>query len=216
MSRRDGDLDLAVAFPPRLALFGPPSRSAFRVPALVMGLLQVPLVVSALFVALHVSILAAYGYGFPDPEPLWWWLTKASTPGAVLDVFYLFGRVEWVGTMPDPRRLEAPPPAVLTLPASSGAMRPAEPAPKAATGRRPADGVLFASGAGALAAALALALLQTENFDAVLGVKLGGVQFRGEYWNRWWFVYYGLLYAGLASLVGSLLLYIRRLNKGGE
>lgn len=213
MSDRAGGADLAVIFPPRLALFGPPQGPAFRIPALVMGLLQAPLVVSALFLSLHGAILLFYGFGFPDGAPLWWGLAKLSAPGVVVDLFYLFGRVEWVASLPDPRRLDAPPPAVLTVPESSGAMRPADPAPKVPAGRRPADGVLFASGVGALTAALAIALLQTETFDAVLGIKLGGVQFRGEYWNRWWFVFYGLLGGGLASLGGSLTLFLRRLNR---
>lgn len=186
---------------------------ALRLPSAVVGAFQVPLAISLMTAGLDLAIRLFYGYGMFDGPAAWKTLALVSSPALVLDSLYLFGRLELVKALPNPMRLDAPPPPVLALPGEGErAMRPVDPAPKLPTGRRPADGVLFAFGVASLAVALALALLQTESFDAVLGLKLGGVQFHGTYWNRWWFVFYGFLGAGLAMLTTSLGLFIRRLN----
>lgn len=217
MSGRD-DIDLSVVLPPRLALFGAPRGEAFRVPSALMTLLNIPFFVSLLFVVLDLSIRIHSGYGLFE-DGTWVWPALVSAPAAAADLLYLFGRLEWVHSLPDPGRRDPPPPPVLALPggAAEGGLRPVDVrAPSAPLGRRSVDGVLFAGALASLAIALGLALVQQESFDSVLGLKLGGIPFRGTYWNRWWFVFYGFVASGASMLAASAGLFIRRLNRKGD
>lgn len=228
MSGGSPDRDFAIDVPPRLTRFAPEGSWALRLPSALVGVLQVPFGVSVMFGGLELAVRFFYGYGMFEDGRGWKTLAWVSSPALLVDALYLFGRLELVKAMPNPLRLDAPPPPTLALSGSGErAMRPADPAPKLPAGRRPVDGVLFAFGAGCLGIALALALLQTESFDAVLGIKLGGVHLSGThyffgiafgdspldvYWNRWWFVFYGFIGTGLSTLAASLGLFIRRLN----
>lgn len=218
MSRRDGDIDLSTVLPTRLALFGPPRGDAFRVPSALMTLLNIPFFIALMFAALDLSLRIYSDYGLFG-EGAWVWPALVSAPAAAADLLYLFGRLEWVHSLPDPGRRDPPPPAVLALPgeAAEGGLRPVDvPDPSAPLGRRSVDGVLSAGGLATLGVALALALVQQDSFDSVLGLKLGGIPFRGTYWNRWWFVFYGLAASGASMLAASAGLFIRRLNRKGD
>lgn len=209
---------LEVSLPPRLSLFGPPKGEAFRVPSALMTLLNVPFFVALMFGALDLSLRVYSGYGLFG-EGAWVWPALVSAPAATVDLLYLLGRLEWVDSLPNPGRRDPPPPPVLALPgeASSAGLRPLDVAPaNAPVGRRSVDGVLFAGGLAALGLALALALVQQDSFDSVLGLKLGGIPFRGTYWNRWWFVFYGFAASGASMLAASAGLFIRRLNRRDE
>lgn len=210
--------ELAVVLPPRLSLFGPPRGSAFRVPSGLMTLLNVPFFIALFFGAMDLSLRWYSGYGLFG-EGAWVWPALASAPAAAVDLLYLLGRLEWVDALPDPAHRDAPAPPVLALPgaAAGRALRPAAVAlPGPLVGRRSWDGMLFVGGLVSAAAALALMLIQQQSFDSVLGIKLGGIPFRGTYWNRWWFVFYGFVGSAGSLLTASLALFIRRLNRREE
>ncbi|MBI3299674.1 MAG: hypothetical protein HYZ75_16025 [Elusimicrobia bacterium] len=186
-----------------------------KVPEALFWVLSIPVAFVAIGVVLYVGICLSYGYeleaGFPGA---WFWLT--FSPGILLSALYAGGRLQLVSSMPSLSATEPPPPATLALP---GAAEPAVPvrsqsAPLAEPRKRRApEGILFWTGVAWLGLAWALAVLQTESFDAVLGIKLGGIRFQGTYWNRWWFVFYGFTAAGVAQVVVAMLLFVRRLNR---
>lgn len=212
MSRRAGDLDLSFSIPPRLTLFSNEGARALRIPLLLFAAIQIPLGLSILGGGLDLALRFFYGLTSLVEDGGWRWLAVISAPALLADFLYLFGRLEWVMALPDPREREAPPPPLLAIPREApGALRPFE-RPALPLGRRVVDGLLFFGGLACLGVAWALALLQVDTFDSVLGVKLGGTPFGGTYWNRWWFVYYGFIGAGIASISVSLGLFIYRLN----
>lgn len=191
-------------------------RAPWRVPNALALLLNLPVLVALVFFVIHFGVRLSGGGDLIEGSG-WAWFGLAAAPGAVLDLLAVSGRLSWVDALPDPVSLEAPPPPSLALPGSAGgAMRPAAPAPKAVPGRRSVDGLLFAAGLAAVAAAVTLMLVEQQSFDSVLGIKLGGVWLAGTYWNRWWFVFYGLLAAGGALVSASMALFIRRLNRRQE
>lgn len=187
---------------------------ALRVPTAPFLLLQLPLSTFVIFGGIDLAIRALYGSAFFESVP-WFWLA-ASAPALALNAGRLLGRVELVEALPDPRTKDVPRP-VLELPGGrGGALRSAEVVPRLPVGKRARDGVLFSTGVALLCAAGFLAVVQDSSFDSVLGLKLGGVWYRGTYWNRWWFVFYGFCAAGAASTLTGLTLFLARLNRREE
>ena len=201
-------------FPSRIHAFIRPGARAFRIPQVAFMLLQPPVAVGVMFVVIYGGLRIRYGTEVPgDLVNLF---LACAAPGLGADVLYLLGRLELVSDMPNALTRDAPPPPTLALPGNAGPLRPVDPRPALPVGRRRADGILFWTGAGILGAAISMALVQTDSFDAVLGIKLGGVWFHGTYWNRWWFVFYALSGCGASSLVMGFLMFVRRLNRRSE
>ncbi|MBI2361823.1 MAG: hypothetical protein HYV15_00350 [Elusimicrobia bacterium] len=162
-----------------------------RVPSLVYYVSLVPLALFAMALSMSLAVKVFYGYGFEEGAGgLLGAIVPFSLPGGVMGLMHLLGRLEPVDSLPAP-----------------------QPAPAK---RLALDGLLTWGGAATTALAFFVAFVQQDSFDAVLGVKLGGVWWQGAYWNRWWFVFYGLLFCGLGSLAAGLLGFTRRLNRGEE
>ena len=209
----DHRYELPDSLPPRLALFGEPTARPIRCPSVVFYLFGTPLFFFVFVGAIFACVAVFYGYGVDATLGLMWRMALFWSPSLLLTALYIFGRLELVDALPDPKAPAQPKPARLALPdAAEGPLRPmgAEALPSR---RWSSEAVSAYSGCGALAAALLISLIQQDSFDSVLGIKLGGVRFHGTYWNRWWFVFYGLCYGGLFSLGAGFLLFARRLNR---
>ena len=202
-------------------------RRALRVPDKLFLVSLVPLGFLAVYLSISLGVKVFYGYGLFDSfGDLLRVLLPVSAPGAALGLLYLLGRLDPVDRLPSPRAVrEASPPSagLLAIPEDSSEPAPLRPekllvpaGPRIPAKRFGADGRLTWGGAAMAALAILLAVVEQDSFDSVFGIKLGGLWWRGEYWNRWWFVFYGLLGCGLASMGAGLLAFMVRINRGGD
>lgn len=141
-------------------------------------------------------------------------IAVCAVPGGVLVGLKLAGRLELLDALPDPRdKADLPPSRLAIASAGDSSVRPEVVPPEAAPAGRSPEGLLFVFGLAMLGGAAALVVFETESFDAVFGVKLGGVWWRGEYWNLWWFVFYAVAAVGAAATTAAFSLFVRRINR---
>ncbi|MDE2291735.1 MAG: hypothetical protein KGL53_06600 [Elusimicrobia bacterium] len=206
-------------WPARYSVFGgTPQGWAWRCPGLLFGLFLVPVFVLGMMTGILVPVRVLYGYKDAYTLQTFLWMFLPSSPGLVALAMYLVGRLELVDGLPGPRT-KADAAAPMALPgegAESGGMRSVEPARAPAPFRWSAMGVTFWTGVGLLGLAGLLMFLQVDEFDSVLGIKLGGRPFMGTYWNNWWFVFYAVLGAGVLTAAGGFLGFVVRLNRRSE
>lgn len=192
----------------------------FKVPSALYAVLQLPVFACGVLVFIEVGVRLYSGASLVFDEDLgsfFLFVAASALPGAVTGLLRFAGRIETVDALPDPGEREEAAPALLSITTpGAGGLRPAAlPRPTGILPRR-RDGVLFVAGLVCLGLAAVMMVFQTDSFDALGGIKLGGVWFRGAYWNRWWFVFYGFAAAGVAALVSSMAMFIRRSNREGE
>ncbi|MBI5595527.1 MAG: hypothetical protein HY928_05490 [Elusimicrobia bacterium] len=189
-----------------------------KVPSAVYYLSLAPLAFFAMGLFLALAVKFFYGYGFEDGMgSVLRVIAPPALPGGAMGLLHLLGRLEPVDSLPMPQDPGPPVPGRLALPEAGSAPAPMRPERLPARPKRLAlDGLLTWGGAATTALAFLVAFVQQDSFDAVLGVKLGGVWWHGAYWNRWWFVFYGLLFSGLGLMAAGLLGFTRRLNRREE